>query len=93
MDARVVADVNGGTFTYRGSKGNLAGIIDSQADVGGWPTLVSTPPPPDGDSDGMPDAWELARRLDPRNSADRNARSLDRDYTNLEVYLHSLVDR
>ena len=90
VDARIVTEVQNGTFTHRGSKGNLAGIIDSQADVGGWPALVSTPAPPDGDSDGMPDAWETARGLNPADPADRNAAGAG-GYTNLELYLNELA--
>lgn len=90
VDTRIVAEVRNGTFTHRGSKGNLAGIIDSQADVGGWPVLVSTPAPPDGDSDGMPDAWETARGLNPADPADRNALG-GGGYTRLEVYLNELA--
>jgi hypothetical protein len=65
-------------------------VIDSQAEVGGWPVLRSKPAPLDQDQDGMPDTWEKAHGLDPQNPADRNA---DRDgdgYTNLEEYLNSL---
>lgn len=65
-------------------------LLDSQAEVGGWPKLRSAPAPADQDRDGMPDAWEQARGLDPTNPADRNA---DRDgdrYTNLEEYLYHL---
>ena len=47
--------------------------------------------PPDSDHDGMPNAWETARGLNP--SSDNDA-SDDRDsdgYTNIEEYLNSLV--
>jgi len=65
-------------------------VIDSQQEVGGWPTLRPLPAPLDGDHDGMPDAWEKAHGLGPNDAADRNS---DRDgdgYTNLEEYLNSL---
>jgi hypothetical protein len=66
-------------------------LIDSPKEVGGHPALRSGPAPLDTDRDGMPDAWETAHGLDPRNPADRNA-DRDRDgYTNLEEYLNSLV--
>ena len=45
VDARVINDV-------REHKGRL---INSQDQVGGWPTLKSLPAPKDSDGDGMPD--------------------------------------
>lgn len=90
VDSRIAVEAANGTITYHGSKNNLAGIIDSQADVGGWPALQSTTAPTDGDLDGMPDTWETARGLDPANPADRNLVNGD-GYTNLEVYLNELA--
>lgn len=90
VDTRVVSDVQQGIATFRGSKNNYPGIIDSQNDVGGWPALDSLPAPADSDNDGMPDTWELARGLNPGNAADRNL--LDADgYTRLENYLNHLA--
>lgn len=67
-------------------------IIDSEADDGGWPALRSGDAPVDSDGDGMPDAWERARGLDPA-SAD-GAADRDRDgFSNLEEYLNELADR
>ena len=60
--------------------------IDSQKEVGGWPKLRTGPSSPDTDRDGMPDAWEKAHGLDPRNPNDRNRTRPD-GYTNLEHYL------
>jgi hypothetical protein len=90
VDTRIVAEVQNGTFTHRGSVGDLAGIIDSQADVGGWPALASLPAPTDSDSDGMPNTWESARDLNPNSSADRNLTNAE-GYTNLELYLNELA--
>lgn len=65
-------------------------IIDNEAQDGGWPALRSGTAPADGDDDGMPDAWERARGLDPARAdgaADRN-----RDgFSNLEEYLNELA--
>ncbi len=81
VDRRIVEQVR-----RRGGK-----IIDSVAQVGGYPTMRSGQAPPDSDGDGMPDTWERARGLDPSQSAD-GARDSDADgYTNLEEYLHSLL--
>ena len=66
-------------------------IIDSETQVGGWPSLKSIEPPKDSDGDGMPDEWERQAKLNPASDADGNA---DRDgdgYSNLEEYLNSLV--
>lgn len=81
VDIRVVSDVINGT----------GAIIDTQGQVGGWPTLNSLPAPQDTDQDGMPDAWETANGLNQNNAADRNFYTLSADYTNLEVYLNSLI--
>ena len=92
IDTRIAAEVVDGTVTFHGSKNNYPGIIDSQADVGGWPTLASTPAPADSDADGMPDAWELARGLDPADPADRNGvPDATTGYTHLELHLNELA--
>jgi hypothetical protein len=88
VDTRVINECRTGTYTYRGDSYN--GIIDSENNVGGWPDLASLPAPLDTDSDGMPDAWELANGLNP-NVSNPNGNDVSAKYTNLEVYLNSLV--
>lgn len=61
-------------------------IIDSQDEVGGWGTIDPGQPIADKDGDGMSDAWELQRGLDP-NKADHNGDDDVDGYTNLEEYL------
>ncbi|MEO7415107.1 MAG: pectate lyase [Opitutaceae bacterium] len=64
-------------------------MIDSQTEVGGWPELVSAPAPIDTDGDGMPDAWETAHGLNPRDAKDA-AGDLDKDgYTNIEEFINA----
>lgn len=66
-------------------------IIDSANVVGGWPVFSGGAAPTDADADGMSDAWETARGLNPASAADRNG-DLDSDgYTNLEEYLNELA--
>lgn len=65
-------------------------LIDSQTEVGGWPELRPGPLPVDSDEDGLPDAWEQARGLDPRNARD-SARVLASGYTAIEEYLNGLA--
>ena len=94
VDTRIIEEVRTGTATYGGTTGEGLGIIDSQETVGGWPALTEETRPSgwDTDADGMPDAWEIANGLDETIAADRNDYTLDADYTNLEVYINSLVD-
>lgn len=92
VDNRIIEETRTGTYTYEGSNGSTGGIIDSQNDVGGWPVLQSLPAPLDTDRDGMPDQWEIANGLDPFKR-DNNKNDLDPNYTNLEVYLNSLVSK
>ena len=89
VDARTVKDVLARKTSFKGSKTGIPGIIDSQADVGGWPDLKSAPAPADTDGDGMPDAWETAQGLNPNDAADGNAA---KDETNLNRYLQWIID-
>jgi hypothetical protein len=66
-------------------------IIDSQNEVGGWPVYASGPAPPDADRDGLPDAWERARGLDPRDPRDATKAGNAEGYTYLEAYLDDLA--
>lgn len=83
VDKRVVNDV----------KNRTGSLIDTQAEVGGWPVYNSEKNPLDVDNDGIPDSWEDANGLDKNKSSDGKERSLDPNgvYSNLEVYLNSLV--
>lgn len=90
LDTRVINQVISGTYAFGDSYGANTGIIDSPASVGGWPSLTSLPAPTDTDKDGMPDAWELAKGLNPNSPADRNNIGAD-GYTMIEIYLNELV--
>lgn len=88
VDERIIRDVQNGTAAFGQDKN---GIIDSQEEVGGWPRLKVGEAQPDKDMDGMPDAWEQKRKLNPDNAADAAAYTLDKEYTNIEVYLNELI--
>ena len=99
IDERTINEVRGGYATYEGKsykkdhevadKNKISGIIDTQADVGGWPELKSLPAPKDSDRDGMPDKWEIKKGLNPNKAEDRNVIT-DDGYTMLEKYLNSI---
>jgi hypothetical protein len=94
-DTRVVNEVKNGLAPARasGGGGTKAGLIDTQADVGGWATYAysNSDVPVDSDGDGIPDAWEVTNGLNPNNAADGATKTLAGTYTNLEVYLYSLL--
>lgn len=106
VDSRIVNEVSTGTTTFTGlNSTNEApypkpGIIDSQEDTkpvgagddwSAWPVHNSTVAPVDSDGDGMPDAWEVANGLNPNDSSDGKVVASN-GYTNLELYLNSLVN-
>jgi pectate lyase len=69
---------------YRSGTGKMVYKLD---DVGGFPAIDAGTPYPDRDNDGMPDAWEKARGLNP--NADDGAADRDADgYTNIEEFLN-----
>ncbi len=74
-----------------GGNGSTNGYIDTQTAAGGWPELPTAAAPDDTDGDGMPDAWETEKGLNPANIADGNLKTLDGGYTNIEVYINSIV--
>lgn len=78
VDARLIEHVR-----TRGGQ-----LINSQAEVGGWPPLAAGTPPADADDDGMPDAWERAQALDPANASDARGDADHDGYTNLEEFLN-----
>ncbi len=61
-------------------------IIDSQSQVGGYPTLRQGTPWTDSDNDGMPDSWEQSHcggNCTPNGDVNNNG------YANIEEWFHS----
>jgi hypothetical protein len=96
IDRRIIREVRERTFTYRGSKDNLPGIIDSQEDVGGYPILKGGPVPEDSDHDGLPDWRELQMGLNPNSPAgdysDTNGDPDGDGFTHMDDYLEYLAE-
>ncbi|GAB2893687.1 pectate lyase [Uliginosibacterium flavum] len=82
VDVRVIEQVRSGNGR----------LIDTQNDVGGWPVLPAGIAPADTDEDGIPDDWELAYGLNPKDAKDGGTLSTS-GYTNLELYLNELAER
>lgn len=85
-DRSVLEQVEKGEAWY-GDKG----IIDSPEQAGGWPLLKTGKAPQDSDRDGMPDKWERRHGLNPKDAADAVLYTLDKDYTNLEVFVNECI--
>jgi hypothetical protein len=86
MDRRLVSPVEEDRIDPAAPNLNPAGDLLLPAYTGEAPAA-----PADSDLDGMPDAWEAARGLDPQ-TPDHAARDLSTaGYDNLEVYLHELA--
>ena len=87
IDSRIVEEVKEGTYTF-----GKNGLIDSQEQVGGYPKVVEqTSWEVDTDNDGMPDTWEVEKGLNPEDASDAAGHTLDKGYTNVEVYINSLL--
>lgn len=67
------------------------GIIDTPGDVGCWPVLAAGNARVDTDGDGIPDEWERANGLDPNDPSDASRVASGSQYTNIEIYLESLL--
>jgi hypothetical protein len=47
-------------------------LIRDPAEVGGFGAIKGGPIPKDSDGDGIPDVWEVAHGLNPKDASDRN---------------------
>ena len=97
VDTRYAKETREGTATYSGSVTKKKGRIDLVSDVQGYTEANfgtgSRPAGYDTDNDGIPDEWEKANGLNPNNASDALSFTLDKKnwYSNIEVYLNSLV--
>ncbi len=66
------------------------GIITDPSQVGGYPDYKGTAYK-DSDNDGMPDEYEIKNKLNPNDAADA-AKITKSGYSNIEVYLSSVVN-
>ncbi len=90
LDERIINNVKNRTGKIIDVQGGFIHGTDYSISYVAWPELNSTPAPADSDHDGMPDAWEITYGLDPNNTSDRSNRN-SLGYTNLEVYLNTLI--
>lgn len=92
LDQRLVREVRTRTGRLIDVQGGYPHGTPYAVSQGAWPVLPAAPAPADTDHDGMPDTWEQAHQLNPRNPADRAAPGPG-GYPMLEVYLAELAGK
>ena len=91
MDQRIIKEVQNRTGRFVDVQGGFPHGTEYELTANAWPALPSTAAPQDTDQDGMPDAWEIKNKLNPKDAADASSYILSKQYTNVEVYINSLV--
>lgn len=91
LDSRIVKDVWNRTGRFIDVQGGYPHGTEYELTVMAWPSLKSLPAPVDTDKDGMPDDWEKENGLNPNDAADAAGYKLSKGYTNIEVYINSII--
>jgi hypothetical protein len=68
------------------------GFVTDPSEVGGWPEYKGAPYK-DSDGDGMPDDWEKAHGLNPKDASDALSDLNSDGYTNIEDFINGLDPR
>ncbi len=91
LDERIINDVKNRTGRFIDVQGGFPHGTAYELTVNAWPNLKTAPSPADTDKDGMPDDWEKKNGLNPADPADAATYMIMKGYTNIEVYINSLV--
>jgi pectate lyase len=92
LDQRLVREVRTRTGRLIDVQGGYPHGTPYAVSQKAWPVLKAAPAPADTDHDGMPDAWETAHKLNPKDARDR-AKTGASGYLMLEIYLAELADK
>ena len=91
LDERIINDVKNRTGRIIDVQGGYPHGSPFEITINAWPALKSGTSPVDTDKDGMPDDWEKKNGLNHLDPADAAGYKLHKLYTNIEVYLNSLL--
>jgi len=91
LDERIVNDVRNRTGRFIDVQGGFPHGTAYEQTVNAWPALRTAAAPADADRDGIPDSWEKEKGLNPADPADAVKTTLHSFYTNIEMYLNSLL--
>lgn len=92
MDQRIVDDVKKRAGRFVDVQGGFPHGTEYEKTVNAWPVLTSLSPLKDSDQDGIPDDWEKINNLD-ISADDSSLYSINKQYTNIEVYLNSITKK
>ncbi len=91
VDERIIRDMLSGKGKIIDVQGGFPHGTAYEKSKGAWPALKAAPSLPDTDADGMPDEWESSNGLNPKDYSDATNTKLHSYFTNIEVYLNSLL--
>jgi pectate lyase len=93
LDERITGDVANRTGKHIDVQGGYPHGTAYELTVNAWPSLKQFAAPADSDNDGIPDEWEEKNGMDPNSGADASIVKLHKFYTNIEVYINSIVEQ
>jgi pectate lyase len=93
LDQRIINNVKERTGRIIDVQGGYQHGTEYNITVNAWPALISLPAAMDTDKDGMPDEWEKKQGLDSSSASDATGYKLSNVYTNIEVYINSLLQK
>lgn len=91
LDQRIINEVKNRTGRFIDVQGGYPHGTAYEKTIKAWPALKQGKVILDSDKDGMPDEWEKQNGLNPNDKKDAAQYKLDKKYTNVEVYINSLV--
>lgn len=92
LDQRIINDVKNRAGNIIDVQGGYPHGTPYEKTKNAWPVLKSPSVTlADSDQDGIPDLWEMINKLDP-SKPDASGKTLDKHYTNIEMYINSLVE-
>lgn len=91
LDQRILRNVFERNGAIIDVQGGLPHGTPYEKSAQAWPLLITKHVPVDSDADGMPDEWEISKGLNPKDPADAMRTTLHVFYTNIEMYINSLV--
>jgi pectate lyase len=91
LDERIITDVKNRAGKMIDVQGGYPHGTSYELTINAWPLLKSLPAQKDSDNDGMPDEWEKKNGLNPGDAGDASGYKINKNYTNIEVYINSLV--